>query len=151
MAQSCLLSQHSVLLDVSCISPSGISDRHYVAPRMQLPPIQTTALQKAQRFFWNVFLWWQPRTLNRYVMENSTHEKKYSNHIVVEHTDKYKSRCQIQGDLNINSACGAAVSGQMVQLPEAEALRPSAPQPPHKAGSRLRSCVAAPGAAGEGG
>lgn len=114
-------------------------------------PYKRQKWQKAQRFFWNNFLWWQPRTSNRYVMETSALKTKYSKPVVIEHADKYKSRCQIQGDLNINAACGAVVSGQMVQLPEAEALRPSAPQLPHKAGSRLCSCAAALGATGEGG
>lgn len=84
-------------------------------------------------------------------METSALKTKYSKPVVIEHADKYKSRCQIQGDLNINAACSAVMSGQMVQLPEAEALRLSAPQLPHKAGSRLCSWAAALGATGEGG
>lgn len=51
MAKSCLLTQYSVLLAASCISPSGISDRHYAAPHVQLPPIQTAEMTESTTIF----------------------------------------------------------------------------------------------------
>lgn len=68
---------------------------------MQLSPIETTALQKEQFFLWNIIHrgCWELTMHTLYRISSTKESVPIRSH----QAHRMKSRCQIQGDLNINS------------------------------------------------